>query len=99
MSVEAEVSTDKPKMRDDLCMDGDSMTDQNAEVLSRTCMKCGNDEARSDLHYKGQHFCERCAHNFTRNRALCHDELPCPFTDGNTGELIPYGVYPNIDWS
>lgn len=53
----------------------------------------------SPIKYEGKLYCRRCAHNLTHLYHLQENEIPCPVFDGETGELIPYGTYPNIDWS
>jgi hypothetical protein len=62
------------------------------------CVKCGN-KSEKDLTYKGKHYCVECAHNLTHLCPLLENEIGIPVTDGETGELIPFGTYPNIDWS
>ena len=56
-------------------------------------------EKGGKLKMDGKIICRICAHNHSRQQPMGENEVPCPIIDGNTGEVIPYGRYPNIDWS
>jgi hypothetical protein len=69
---------------------------------------CGT-EADELLKLREQPVCRVCAHNASHSFRLedAHlyfklekgaEVLPCPVTDGKNN-VIPWGTYPNIDWS
>jgi hypothetical protein len=46
----------------------------------------------------GKPVCRVCAHNASHIWPLEENHIPCPVMDED-GNVIPYGTYPNIDWS
>lgn len=65
----------------------------------KKCNTCRVAPADPGCRYKGRVFCRPCAHNFTHSRMLRTNELPAPVIDQQTGALIPWGTYPNVDYS
>lgn len=68
------------------------------------CANCGKIPADKGCRLGRKRYCRVCAHNFTHLWSLTfqmlkHGVIPCPVFDGDTGQLIPFGTYPNIDYS
>jgi hypothetical protein len=47
---------------------------------------------------RGKPVCRVCAHNASHLWPLEENQIPSPVIDED-GNVIPYGTYPNIDWS
>lgn len=70
-------------------------------------MKCANCGKPPDKECKlgRKRYCRVCAHNLTHlyvqltPELLAKGYIPSPVFDGESGELIPFGQYPNIDYS
>ena len=59
---------------------------------------CGR-EADESCVYKKRLYCRPCAHNLTHSTQYVEGHIAVPVFDGATKELIPFGTYPNIDWT
>lgn len=57
-------------------------------------------EADPELTLRGKRICRWCADKASRAHATPNNGkyLPCPCVN-EKNEVIPYGEYPNIDWS
>lgn len=68
-----------------------------SEIMCEQCKKPVSESG--PLKYRGKAYCYVCGHNLTHSQYLRENEIACPVVDGDTEELIPFGTYPNIDWS
>jgi len=59
------------------------------------CAQTGSDEAMT---LNGHPICRMCAHLASHPRPLAEGEIPCPVIN-EKHEVIPWGIYPNLDWS
>lgn len=66
--------------------------------MIKNCEFCGGNLDRNDLRFEGKPICALCGHKKSHNWPLPNGCIPTPVTDGD-GNIIPRGVYPNIDWT
>lgn len=62
-----------------------------------SCCNCDN-EPDEKLKLNGSPICRVCAHKVSSRHPLLPGHIPCPVQLEN-GEVLPWGQYPNIDWS
>lgn len=63
----------------------------------RKCQFCEN-EADAELTLNEKPICRICAHNASHAFGLQDNQVPCPVV-GQDNRVLPYGMWPNIDWS